>query len=431
MKMNIDKKTLYIAGGVISFIVLMIVVFAGLLPGGKTPTPQSAGALVIWGVAEPSREMDALLRDYTATYGGSISYQQFSESEYETRLLDALAAGRGPDIFQIRNTWTARYLDKIEAVPVEMFSLRNLEETVVDVVRHDMAVNDRIYGLPLSVDTLALLYNRDIFNTEGVALPPSTWDEFALVSQRLTKKQGVLGAITRSGAALGRADNIDHSKDIVSLLMMQGGEAMSDIESNEALFNRAGGVNAVNFYASFAQLGNANQSWDAGFPSSREAFAQGRVAMLLAYASDIPFIQSRAPQLRFAVANAPQPAGAAQRINYASYWSFAVSRQSKNIVGAWQFLITTQYYNERLLQYFVETNKAPAQRALIPRFQTSPVLGVYADQNLSARNWYQRDEAAVRRVFSTMVHSILNGTLDASRAVQQGAIEVSAILRTR
>lgn len=426
--MNFDKRAVYIIGAIVGFILLMVFVFAGLLPG-KNPPPPAQGSLSVWGVAEPLREMDALLRDYQSMYGTGITYQQFSEDEYERKVLDALAGGRGPDIFAIRNTWLHRYADKITPVPVTLYSLRDLQAQLVDVVSRDVVLSDAIYGLPFSVDTLALIYNRDIFNSEGVALPPATWDEFALLSQRLTKKEGVLGALTRSGAAMGRADNIDHFKDIVSLLLMQAGEQMTDVTGKEALFNRAGGVAAVDFYTSFAKLGNKNQSWDVGFPSSREAFAQGRVAMMLGYADDIAFIQSKSPQIRFGVAPAPQPSQATSKINHASYWVFVVSRQSENAESAWRFLVTMQSNIERLLQYFIATNKAPAQRALIPRFQTSPILGVYADQNLSAKTWTQKDDAGVRRVFANMINSILNGTLDSQRAVSQAMIEVSAILR--
>ncbi|PIP29532.1 ABC transporter substrate-binding protein, partial [Candidatus Kuenenbacteria bacterium CG23_combo_of_CG06-09_8_20_14_all_36_9] len=36
----------------------------------------------------------------------------------------------------------------------------------------------QILGLPLSLDTLTLFYNRDHFNAAGLIQAPSTWQEF-------------------------------------------------------------------------------------------------------------------------------------------------------------------------------------------------------------------------------------------------------------
>lgn len=39
-------------------------------------------------------------------------------------------------------------------------SLKNLRAQFVDVVANDVVINNQIYGLPLSVDTLAMFYRR-------------------------------------------------------------------------------------------------------------------------------------------------------------------------------------------------------------------------------------------------------------------------------
>ena len=427
--MTLDKRGLLIIGGVVAFVALMIFIFVGALPGRNVGQGPQNVTLTMWGVADSPGDLEEILKSYRETFTADVRYQQFSEDEYENKLLDALASGKGPDIYAIKNTWLPRYLDKLVPVPVEQFSLRDLESNFVEVIKADMVSEQKIYGLPWYADTLALIYNRNIFNSEGVATPPKTWDNFAQVSQQLTRQEGILGAINRAGAALGRADNIDHFNDIISLLLMQAGEKMNDSLTRGTSFDRAGGPQVLDFYVSFAKPGNVNQSWDGSLPSSLEAFATGRAAMILGYATDLSYITARSPQLTYSVAPIPQPTGATTKISYAGYWAWAVSNRSNNSQLAWQLIAYVARSENLLTDYLIKSHRGPALRSLIPNFQTDPVLGVFAEQNLTAKTWYQRDETAVSRILANMINSVLGGSADSHRALREASQQVDVILQ--
>ncbi|RJQ13747.1 extracellular solute-binding protein [Candidatus Parcubacteria bacterium] len=426
--MNFDKRTLLIGGGVlIFFIIVFVVIFGSGVGGDRTVTPTRV-QLSIWGIVDTPNEFGPFIEAYRNAFGSEVKYQQFSQVDYERRLLEALAAGKGPDIYAIKNTWIPRYQDKITPAPINLLNLRQLEEEYVEVVSSDIIIGDRIYSLPVSVDTLALFYNKDMFNAAGVAAPPKTWQEFAILSQRLTQKSGIFGTIERSGAALGRGDNVANFKDIISLMMMQAGEKMVD-EAKRVSFDRVGGPSALDFYVSFSKQGNVNQSWDASMPNSLEAFATGKVAMVLGYNSDLDFIRARSPQLNFGVAKAPQQQGSAANVTHASYWTWVVSNQSQNADQSWQLLNLLRENDEVLFEYLLNSEMAPAQRRFIPQFQAAPIVGIYSEQNLTAKSWFQRDEEAVSRIFANMVNSLLEGRLDARRALQEAAFQVSRIVQ--
>ena len=42
----------------------------------------------------------------------------------------------------------------------------------------DALQDDKVYGIPLSIDTLALYYNKDHFREAGLVEAPATWNEF-------------------------------------------------------------------------------------------------------------------------------------------------------------------------------------------------------------------------------------------------------------
>ena len=70
--------------------------------------------------------------------------------------------------------------------------MRELRETFVDTAVADSVINNKIFGLPLSFDSLLLYYNRDLLNVADIPTPPLTWSEFSEAVTRLTKldKQG-------------------------------------------------------------------------------------------------------------------------------------------------------------------------------------------------------------------------------------------------
>src|SRR5207253_1111406 len=91
-----------------------------------------------------------------------IQYTEQDIASYESDLIDALASGQGPDIFSINNSWLPKYIDKIAAAPDKTFTYKDYRDTFVDTAVQDFTKDNKIYGTALSVDSLALYYNKDI-----------------------------------------------------------------------------------------------------------------------------------------------------------------------------------------------------------------------------------------------------------------------------
>jgi ABC-type glycerol-3-phosphate transport system substrate-binding protein len=74
---------------------------------------------------------------------------------------------------------------------------RELKDNYPDVVANDVILDDgKIYGLPLSIDTLVLFYNKDLFNNAGISQAPKYWNaEFFQDVKKLTKQDAKKGII--------------------------------------------------------------------------------------------------------------------------------------------------------------------------------------------------------------------------------------------
>ena len=254
-------------------------------------------------------------------------------------------------------------------------------------------------------------------------MAPKTWDEFKYLIPRL-REIGSGGKIAKAALAIGGSEkSVDKAGDLLSLLMFQFGAEMID-KNGQANFSRTGGLEALNFYLQFGNPSSVYYTWNDNLRPSLDNFSQETTAAILNYASAIPVIKSKNPFLNLAVApmlqfNKEKP------VNYADYWGLAVSNQSKNAALAWDFIISVAANNQIAEQYLLASKRPPALRDLFKKYQNDPDLGVFVNQTLTAKSWFQPDNNAVKQIFSNMVESVLNGRLSPEKALEQAENEIN------
>lgn len=431
--------------------ILLIFAFlltTGLTCGGGDTVSIRPITLDYWGVWHDPEDIAPLISDYRAMYPYvRINYRKFRFEEYEKELLEAFAEDRGPDVFSIHNTWVNEYRPKLAPLPGQTRVARRIvegeirkRERVIAEVKNSILPKDvpavfpevvaedviwtetvngsrtqNIYGLPLSLDTLVLFYNRDLLNNANIPQPPRNWEDFINHIQLLTQRDDE-GNILVAGAAIGTADNVTRFFDILSLLMMQNGTQMAT-KQGDVLFGEmpAGsdlpappGREALRFYTSFAQIDSSVYTWNNDMPNSLDAFIAGQAAYFFGYSYHIPIIESRASKLNFDIVQVPQ-VYEQNRTNYANYWVESVSKKTENINHAWNFVqfITSQ---QEASKYIESAERPTALRSLINQQLNDPDLDIFADQILTAKSWYRgKDAEAAELVFKDMVNAVLEG----------------------
>lgn len=407
--------------------VIIVVFLAIFLAGGRKPTEKIE--LTIWGTDNELAWDYAILHYQKLHPNVRIKYIEFTPGTYEKDLINGLAAGRGPDIFMINNRWVAKHSDKIVPLPDGKLGAGDFKNLFPQVAEYDFFGGDgKIYGLPLSVDTLALFYNRDIFDRRGVALPPKTWDEFTAV---IPKLRGVDrgGNLTSAAAAIGGSvDSIPNAPDILELLMLQTGALAPDKYPSQTIRSREG-ENALEFYSRFTNPKDSSYTWNDSFAPAVEAFAEGKVAMTFGYANDIPEIKSKNPFLNFAVEPAPQTSPE-KAVNIANYWALTASSKTQNSETAWDFIVSAATDKEVASHYLTSTGQPPALRTLISEHLNDPDLGVFARQALTARSFYQGDDITVRAIFDKVIKKAISGN-SISEVLQEAETELYKLENTK
>lgn len=407
-----------------------------------------------WSVFDNGQDYSEIFDAYKAIHPNvSVNFRRLRLTEYKDELLRAFAEGRGPDIISIHNTWIPEYQTltqpmptstslvfietrgtlKKEQVPVvrevPTLTMRQLRDQFVDVVVEDVvkpyqespsaAAENRVWGLPSSVDSLALFYNKDLLNNAGIPEPPRTWREFQNAVKDLTRIDAS-GNIIQSGAALGTADNVERATDILSVIMMQNGTQMSNTNNGYATFaeNVSGGsanepesLSALRFYTDFANPIKEVYTWNNNQANSFDAFANGTTAFFFGYSYHSPLLQARNPKLNFDIAKLPQISGG-RVVNYANYWVHTVSKDTPHSDVAWDLIqFTTR--KDQVPSYLEKANRPTALRELINTQVEDLGLASFASQTLTAKSWYKgrNVEAAEEALLDLIDNTFSTGNL--------------------
>jgi ABC-type glycerol-3-phosphate transport system substrate-binding protein len=466
---------------IISFIVGMTI-FSIIAGQGCTKAPSADVVqaskkieLNIWGVIDDVDVYDDIFLSYRKLHPNvSINFRRLRLEEYESELLNALAEDRGPDIFMMHNTWISKYLPKIIPMPVSTkvavqkeigtikkevvfvvetepsISVRSYKNNYPDSVSRDTVrtvdvstvpdkrqLEQRIVAVPMSVDTLGMFVNKDLMNAAGIATVPTDWSAFQQAIPRLVK-QDSKGAIIQSGGALGTANNVERSPDLISALMMQNGAEMS-ADDGTPTFNliptalsevrdQPPAYQALSFYTDFANPGKEVYTWNDDQPNSLDAFIQGRVAFFFGYSYHLPTIRARAPKLNLGIAQLPQIDGN-PIVNYANYWTWGVSKKTKSVDISWN-LLNFMIKPEQATKYLTSAKRPAAEKSLLPGQLEDENIGVFASQVLTSRSWYRgTDPQAMEDALKAMINNVLKGTEEIPTAVSRAASKVSQTIK--
>ncbi|MEK7589500.1 MAG: sugar ABC transporter substrate-binding protein [Patescibacteria group bacterium] len=434
-----SNRLLYIL--VVSIALLVFLTIVLILRGlGGNSTERIT--LEFWGVYDATDTYNNVIRNFESQHSNvKIIYRQFSFNDYERKLVDSLAAGSGPDITMIHNSWLPKHGDKLIPMPEDklpgynkaLMTLKEFQEQFVDVAFEDLVSNNRIYAMPIYMDTLALYYNKDLLNAAAITEPPKTWDVFNDNVSRLTRFDES-GNIIQSGAAIGSARNINRSTDILMSLMLQSGVQMVNDELTNATFTRSVsninvGETALRYYTEFTNPNKQTYTWNNSQHYSIDAFVEGKTAMMFNYAHQVDIIRGKSPRLNFSVAPMPQ-LSSTDAVTYANYWAPAVTINSLHPNEAWEF-IAYLASREGSLDYLTATKRPAARRDIIELQRDDSDVGVFAVQALTARSWYQADNTAIEGIFADMIDKVIFNEASPRDALQEAESEVDILMGRR
>ncbi len=272
---------------------------------------------------EETATLNALLADFTEQTGIEVEWQ--ISTDHRTQLQTAFASGSYPNVFYIDSSYLLDWVDAgVVAIGEDVVEDQDgFYESLLDV----FTVGGTLYCPPKDFSTMALQYNRDLFDAAGLDYPTAdwTWDDLTAAAAALTDADaGVIGLVT--------PPNFERW---LPFLYQNGGAIFDDI-TGEYVMNDEAALEAVDFYISFSRdgIGGTPDSVDAGWGG--EAFGEGRAAMAMEGNWVINFLIQDYPELNWGAVELP--AGAAGNATMAFTVCYGVGAENANLEESWQLV---------------------------------------------------------------------------------------------
>ena len=156
----------------------------------------SSGTLsvMIWdSYQEPG--IQKIMDDFTEKTGIKTEIQVVKWDEYWTLLAAGAEGGSLPDVFWMHSNESQRYMsndmlldltDRISAS--SEIEKENYPMDIWGLYTHD----DNLFAVPKDIDTIAMWYNKTLFDEAGVEHPTAdwTWEDLYQAAKKLTKEDG-------------------------------------------------------------------------------------------------------------------------------------------------------------------------------------------------------------------------------------------------
>lgn len=411
---------------IVSAIVLVAAVFLLFKFFGSKKPAGAPVSLTVWGTDLPDAFNGTIAAYKALRPNVTVVYTQVPEAGYDDIILKALASGKGPDVFYVGNHDLLRLGQLLAPAPPTQVSLSDIQNMFPQAVIQDFVYGGYVYAVPLYMDTLALLYNKQMFDRAGIATPPATWQDITDLTPRL-REIDANGQISKAAIALGGSeDSVKHATDILNLIMLQNGSALAD-DSGKPSFSGSPESGAFQFYLQFADSVNPVYNWNDSVGTSLESFASQKAAMVLAYQSDLPEIQRQSPFLDYGVTAAPQ-ISASRAVDYPSYRGLAVWVGGRSQAWAWDFALFAATDPSAQSSYLAATGRPAALRSLITAQQKDPSLAVFAKASLTARSWKMGDYDKMKTIFSNAIKDVHAGAKTQSQALKDAEAQAGQLL---
>jgi len=360
-----------------------------------------------------------------------VQLEAIAGRDYYTRILTQIAADRAPDVMNIGDDAVPSFVEKGAFLPLDE-CLANLDfDTSVYLpgLLEPGTIDDELYFLPKDYSTLAVYYNKAIFDEAGVPYPADgwTWDDLLTTAQALTQDKDGDGQTDLWGIQLPANWTTGFEYWVAaaggSLISEDGTTYMGFMNSNDT-------IRASQFYADlynvhqvapppadFSAFGGGNSEFDNGQAAMRIFGRWPQAGML------------ENPNIELGVVGMPADAQAA---NILFWGGFGISSTTDNLDTACKFL--SYYAGPEAAQTWKDwALPAVTSVAEMPEVSDDPLNSVWIDElnDLKPRAytftpyWNESADPALRKALETI---LLDPEADVAAVMAQAAQEAQTAL---
>ncbi|GAA2275287.1 sugar ABC transporter substrate-binding protein [Streptomyces ruber] len=244
--------------------------------GGSDSGDSADGPVTItyWDTSNATNEAPAykaLVEEFEAANKDiKVDFVNVPFDQAQNKFDTAAGASGAPDVLRAEVGWTPAFAKKGYFLPLDgteaLADQDKFQPSLIEQARYE----GKTYGVPLVTDTLAFVYNKELFEKAGVEVP-KTWDDLKKAAATIKDKTGVDGYLGSAAGYYGQPFLHGEGTDTVDAegkkITVASAEAKKAYETWLGLFDGKG-------------LGKADTTADA-YAHKQDAFVNGEVASII------------------------------------------------------------------------------------------------------------------------------------------------------
>lgn len=199
-------------------------------------------SIAIWDNAQKPG-LDKIVAEFTKATGYQAEIQVITWDSYWTLLEAGASGGDMPDVFWMHSNEVQKYMQNNILLDLTE-QLTGSDQVELDKFPEDIRAlyeyDGKIYAMPKDIDTIALWYNKTMFDEAGMDYPDESWiwDDYYDTAVKLTKDDG-----SQYGTAMNPSNEQDGWMNIVYSM---GGYIISDDKKTSG-FDNPNTIRAMEF----------------------------------------------------------------------------------------------------------------------------------------------------------------------------------------
>lgn len=343
------------------FVLLMsVIIVSGIFANGSSENQSTSDGVTTiryWQHSSAARDemMLKIIDMFEAEYPQyKVEAEFVPESDYNQKLIPALATNTAPDVFQIQQGMVAKLAEvgSIQPLDTSIMPTESIQSDYIASAVDGLKYNGMYYGMPTDTQTIILLWNKAHAEAAGLDPEngPQTWDEFFDWAHKMTIKDEQ-GNLVQSGWG-GKGYWCE-----VAAFVIQHGGRMNDENGDFVFADDPVSVEAIKKYVSFYKEGNYNEAFTANWAG----FRQGLVSMMLGHPAMIGNLVTTAPDLAYNVTLIP--AYEDRHTTCVSSWAYVMSSRADSEAATTFIKFLSSEEVERM--WTEETGQLPVSNSLV------------------------------------------------------------------
>jgi multiple sugar transport system substrate-binding protein len=268
--------------------VAMVGALAGC--GGGGDPEATSKVLTYWATQQsPSVERDKEILEpellkFTKETGIKVNLEVIPFVDMLNKILTATTSGKGPDVLNIGNTWSASlqatdaFVEWDDAMLSKLGGADRFEPVPLQTAGKEGTAP---MSVPLYTKVYQLYYNKKLFKEAGVTKPPATWDEFVTTAKKLTKDTNGDGQPDQWGLTVrGQASTIA----LHYAYILGSAQGAQYFDGEKPTFDSAGAVAGIEQYLGWMgkdKIVNPSDAENADWADAYTAFSKNQAGMML------------------------------------------------------------------------------------------------------------------------------------------------------